>query len=95
MTSSDLEGHSYCNSSNDMACSRGPSAVAELLVKTQRRLHSVKMTTRSRAMSRAALTAKHDTLVRRATGWQGAPDSQQAKKLVVIKCLFYCEIYIL
>jgi len=66
MTSCDLEGHSYCNSSNDMACSRGPSAVAELLVKTQRRLHSVKMTTRSRAMSRAALTAKHDTLVRRA-----------------------------
>jgi len=27
----------------------------------------------------AALTGKHDTLVRRAPGWQGAPDGQQAK----------------
>jgi len=35
-------------------------------------------------MNRAALTGKHDTLVRRATGWQGAPDGQQAKKLVSI-----------
>jgi len=33
----------------------------------------------------AALTGKHDTLVRRAPGWQEAPDSQQAKKLVVTK----------
>jgi len=40
-------------------------------------------------MARAALTGKHDTLVRRAPGWQGAPDGQQAKKLVVTKCLFY------
>jgi len=32
---------------------------------------------------RAALTGKHNTLVRR------APDGQQAKKLVVTKCLFY------
>jgi len=38
---------------------------------------------------RAAVTGKHDTLVRRAPGWQGAPDGQQAKKLVVTKCLFY------
>jgi len=30
-------------------------------------------------MLRAALTGKHDTLVRRASGWQGAPDGQQAK----------------
>ena len=30
-------------------------------------------------MDRAALTGKHDTLVRRAPGWQGAPDGQQAK----------------
>jgi len=29
--------------------------------------------------ARAALTGKHDTLVRRAPGWQGAPDGQQAK----------------
>ena len=29
--------------------------------------------------SGAALTGKHDTLVRRAPGWQGAPDGQQAK----------------
>ena len=29
--------------------------------------------------NRAALTGKHDTLVRRARGWQGAPDGQQAK----------------
>jgi len=29
--------------------------------------------------ARAALTGKHDTLVRRAPGWQGAADSQQAK----------------
>ena len=40
-------------------------------------------------VTRAALTGKHDTLVRRAPGWQGAPDGQQAKKLVVTKCLFY------
>jgi len=40
-------------------------------------------------MFRAALTGKHDTLVRRAPGWQGAPGGQQAKKLVVTKCLFY------
>ena len=33
----------------------------------------------------AALTGKHDTLVRRAPGWQGAPDGQQAKKLVVTR----------
>ena len=38
---------------------------------------------------RAALTGKHDTLVRRAPGWQGSPDGQQAKKSVVTKCLFY------
>jgi len=38
---------------------------------------------------RAALTGKHDTLVRRAPGWQGAPNGQEAKKLVVTKCLFY------
>jgi len=31
------------------------------------------------APNRAALTGKHDTLVRRASGWQGAPDGQQAK----------------
>jgi len=30
-------------------------------------------------MLRAALTGKHDTLVRRASGWQGALDGQQAK----------------
>jgi len=40
-------------------------------------------------ISRAALTGKHDTLLSRAPGWQGAPDGQQAKKLVVTKCLFY------
>ena len=40
-------------------------------------------------MFRAALTGKHDTLVRTAPGWQGAPDGQQAKQLVVTKCLFY------
>jgi len=40
-------------------------------------------------ISRAALTGKHDTLLRRAPGWQGAPDGQQAKKIVVTKCLFY------
>ena len=44
---------------------------------------------------RAALTGKHDTLVRKAPGWQGAPDGQQAKKLVVTECLFYCKINIL
>jgi len=33
-----------------------------------------------RPAGRAALTGKHDTLVRRAPGWQGAPDGQQAKK---------------
>ena len=33
--------------------------------------------------------------MRRAPGWQGAPDGQQAKKLVVAKCLFYCKINIL
>ena len=27
--------------------------------------------------------------MRRAPGWQGAPDGQRAKKLVVTKCLFY------
>ena len=43
----------------------------------------------ARLTTRAALTGKHDTLVRRAPGWQGAPDGQQAKKLVVTKCLFY------
>ena len=31
------------------------------------------------APNRAALTGMHDTLVRRAPGWQGAPDGQQAK----------------
>jgi len=41
------------------------------------------------AAARAALTGKHNTLVCRAPGWQGAPDGQQAKKLVVTKCLFY------
>jgi len=30
-------------------------------------------------MDRAVLTGKHGTLVRRAPGWQGAPDDQQAK----------------
>jgi len=30
-------------------------------------------------VSRAVLTGKHITLVRRAPGWQGAPDDQQAK----------------
>jgi len=30
-------------------------------------------------LASAALTGKHDTLVRRAPGWQGAPDGQQAK----------------
>jgi len=44
---------------------------------------------------RAALTGKHDTLVRRAPGWQGTPDGQQAKTLVVTKCLFYSKINIL
>jgi len=42
-------------------------------------------------MRRAALTGKHDTLVRRAPGWQGALDGQQAKKLVVrydTRCYF-------
>ena len=34
---------------------------------------------------RAALTGKHDTLVRRAPGWQGAPDGQQAKKISCYK----------
>ena len=48
-----------------------------------------------RVVNRAALTGKHDTLVRRAPGWQGAPDGQQAKKLVVTKCLFYSKINIL
>ena len=38
---------------------------------------------------RAALTGKHNTLVRMAPGWQGAPDGQQAKKIVATKCLFY------
>jgi len=33
--------------------------------------------------------------MRRAPGRQGAPDGQQAKKLVVTKCLFYCKINIL
>ena len=32
--------------------------------------------------------------MRRAPGWQGAPDGQQAKKLVVTKCLFYSKINI-
>jgi len=32
-----------------------------------------------RIARKAALTGKHDTLVRRAPGWQGAPDGQQAK----------------
>ena len=39
------------------------------------------------AIRRAALTRKHDTLVRRAPGWQAAPDGQQAKKLVVTEGL--------
>ena len=42
-----------------------------------------------RVTIRVALTGKHNTLVRRAPSWQGAPDGQQAKKLVVTKCLFY------
>jgi len=33
----------------------------------------------SRVTARAVLTGKHGTLVRRAPGWQGAPDDQQAK----------------
>jgi len=33
--------------------------------------------------------------MRRAPGWQGVPDGQQAKKLVVTKCLFYSKINIL
>ena len=33
--------------------------------------------------------------MRRAPGWQGAPDGQQAKKIVVTKCSFYCKINIL
>jgi len=33
----------------------------------------------------AALTGKHDTLVRRAPGWQGAPDGQRAKKISCYK----------
>ena len=44
---------------------------------------------------RAALTGKHDTLVRRAPGWQGAPDGQQAKKISGYKILFYSKINIL
>ena len=36
-------------------------------------------------VSKAALTGKHDTLVRRAPGWQGAPDGQQAKKISCYK----------
>ena len=36
-------------------------------------------------VSRAALTGKHDTLVSRAPGWQGAPDGQQAKKISCYK----------
>ena len=40
---------------------------------------------------RAALTGKHDTLLRRPPGWQGAPDGQQAKKLVVTKPFFEIE----
>ena len=47
------------------------------------------------ARPRAALTGKHDTLVRRAPGWQGAPDGLQAKDLVDAKCLFYSKINIL
>ena len=39
--------------------------------------------------SRAALTGKHDTLVRRAPGWQGPPTASRQKKLVVTKCLFH------
>jgi len=31
------------------------------------------------AACRAVLTGKHGTLERRAPGWQGAPDDQQAK----------------
>ena len=38
--------------------------------------------------TRAALTGKHDTLVRRAPGWQGAPDGQQAKKLLLQNVYF-------
>ena len=44
--------------------------------------------TAKRRITRAALTGKHDTLVRRAPGWQGAPDGQQAKKLVVTSEVF-------
>ena len=36
----------------------------------------------------AALTGKHDTLVRRAPGWQGAPDGQQAKNLLLQNVYF-------
>jgi len=35
--------------------------------------------------TRAALTGKHNTLVRRAPGWQGAPYGQQAKKISCYK----------
>jgi len=35
--------------------------------------------------ARAALTGKHDTLMRTAPGWQGAPDGQQAKKISCYK----------
>jgi len=38
---------------------------------------------------RAVLTGKHGTLVRRAPRWQGAPDDQQAKKLVVINNVYF------
>jgi len=38
-----------------------------------------------RGVNRAALIGKHDTLVRRAPGWQGAPDGQQAKKISCYK----------
>ena len=53
------------------------------------RRYALRQLTLTLTTNRAALTGKHDTLVRRAPGWQGAPDGQQAKKLLVTKCLFY------
>jgi len=46
-----------------------------------RRRHSFIARPDGQRRTRAALTGKHDTLVRRAPGWQGAPDGQQAKKI--------------
>jgi len=40
-------------------------------------------------VSRAALTGKHDTLVRRAPAGKRPLTASRQKKLVVAKCLFY------